>query len=90
MFLKLRVAVFVDGYFWHCCPEHSNVPANNRAFWKEKFRKNRERDRLVNKELKERGWRVIRIWEHQLRRPERPMALRILRILEFQRGRVRE
>jgi len=65
-FRRQRVVVFVDGCFWHCCPKHSNMPANNRAFWFEKLSKNKARDRLVNRTLKQQGWRVIRIWEHDL------------------------
>ena len=79
--MKLKAAVFVDGCFWRCGPKRSNVPANNRAFWKEKFRKNLERDRRVNRELKKRGWRVIRIWEHELRGPER-LARRVGKFLD--------
>src|SRR5437868_7863247 len=68
IFPKLRVAVLVDGCFWHCCPEHSNMPANNRAFWRRKLEGNKVRDRLVTLTLRSRGWRVLRIWEHELAR----------------------
>lgn len=70
-FLRERVVIFVDGCFWHCCPKHSNMPAQNRAFWREKLTGNRTRDRLVMRMLRESGWRVIRIWEHELRKPAR-------------------
>jgi len=65
VFQKERVAVFVDGCFWHACPKHSNLPANNRTFWK-KMDANKARDRLVNRTLRREGWRVVRIWEHAL------------------------
>jgi DNA mismatch endonuclease (patch repair protein) len=65
-----RVAVFVDGCFWHGCPKHSNMPRNNRAFWKKKLSGNARRDKSVALKLKKSGWKVIRIWEHALR--ERP------------------
>jgi DNA mismatch endonuclease (patch repair protein) len=68
VFPKARVAVFVDGCFWHGCPKHSTVPATHRAFWKRKFTANRLRDRLVNRTLRRKGWRVVRIWEHDLRK----------------------
>jgi DNA mismatch endonuclease, patch repair protein len=70
VFRKERVIVFVDGCFWHGCPKHSNMPVNNRAFWEKKLTANKVRDRLVTRTLRQGGWRVIRIWEHDLsRRP---------------------
>ena len=66
IFRGQRLAVFVDGCFWHRCPRHSNIPVANRAFWKEKLTANARRDRLVNVSLKNKGWRVVRIWEHDL------------------------
>ena len=66
---KSGVAVFVDGCFWHGCPKHSTVPATNRAFWKRKLTANKLRDRLVSRTLRRMGWRVVRIWEHDLRKP---------------------
>lgn len=70
-FRRQRVAVFVDGCFWHGCPVHSNMPANNRAFWQKKLSGNQVRDRLVNRTLRKNGWRVVRVWEHELRKPAR-------------------
>ena len=66
IFRQARVAVFVDGCFWHGCPKHCKIPAGNRAFWKKKFAANKARDLRVNRELRKLGWRVIRIWEHDL------------------------
>jgi DNA mismatch endonuclease (patch repair protein) len=66
VFRRARVAVFVDGCFWHRCPLHSTVPANNREFWEQKLARNVERDRLHDRELKKAGWRVMRFWEHDL------------------------
>lgn len=66
IFRKSRVAVFVDGCFWHSCPQHATMPATNRAFWRRKLAKNRRRDRLVNQTLRRNGWRVVRIWGHEL------------------------
>ena len=68
------VAVFVDGCFWHGCPKHSNMPANNRAFWKKKLTGNQTRDRLVTRTLRKTGWRVVRVWEHELKKPVRVLA----------------
>lgn len=66
VFQKLRVAVFVDGCFWHGCPLHATQPKNNAEFWRVKLARNQVRDRLVTRTLRARGWRVIRIWEHDL------------------------
>jgi len=78
VFPKLKVAIFADGCFWHCCPRHSNMPANNRAFWQRKLDGNRRRDRLVSRTLRRRGWRVVRVWEHELGRNGRAKLLRRL------------
>jgi DNA mismatch endonuclease (patch repair protein) len=66
VFRQARLAIFVDGCFWHSCPKHKTKPKNNRAFWQRKLFANKARDRLVNQTLRQRGWRVLRIWEHEL------------------------
>jgi DNA mismatch endonuclease (patch repair protein) len=66
VFREARVAVFVDGCFWHGCPRHCNTPASNRTFWKNKLAANKARDRRVNRFLRKESWRVVRIWEHDL------------------------
>jgi DNA mismatch endonuclease (patch repair protein) len=72
VFRSQYVAVFVDGCFWHGCPKHSNMTVNNRAFWKKKLTANRNRDKFVTHALRRLGWRVVRIWEHDLnKRPEK-------------------
>jgi DNA mismatch endonuclease (patch repair protein) len=68
VFRQVRLALFVDGCFWHSCPEHGTQPADNRSFWKKKFARNQARARLVNQTLRRAGWRVLRIWEHELAR----------------------
>jgi DNA mismatch endonuclease (patch repair protein) len=60
------VAVFLDGCLWHMCPEHCKVPSSNAEFWREKLEANRARDATVTKLLESSGWRVIRVWEHDL------------------------
>jgi DNA mismatch endonuclease (patch repair protein) len=62
-----RIAIFVDGCFWHGCPKHGQVPATNYTFWAEKLRRNKLRDRLVGKTLRKDGWIIFRIWQHELR-----------------------
>ena len=82
VFRRRRVAVFVDGCFWHCCPKHSSLPVGHRAFWLKKFTANRKRDRLVNRTLRSLGWRVLRVWEHELaRRNEGRLRGRIRRVM---------
>ena len=66
LFRQNRLALFVDGCFWHGCPKHCKIPAGNRVFWKKKFAANKTRDRRVNRELRRLGWQVVRIWEHDL------------------------
>lgn len=68
VFQKERLVVFVDGCFWHSCPIHSTKPQTNRAFWQRKLARNVSRDRLVRQELRTSGWRVLRIWQHELTR----------------------
>jgi DNA mismatch endonuclease, patch repair protein len=60
-----KVAVYVDGCFWHSCPEHGTMPRSNEAFWQEKLARNQERDAATNAALAEQGWTVVRVWEHE-------------------------
>ena len=64
-FTARRVAVFVDGCFWHCCPEHGSQPANNTWYWEPKLARNVERDRAADAALTAAGWSVVRVWEHE-------------------------
>lgn len=63
---KIKVAIFVDGCFWHKCPIHYRVPKSNKAYWIPKTAQNVKRDGKVNLYLKSTDWRVIRIWEHDI------------------------
>ena len=60
-----RVAVFVDGCYWHNCPEHGTIPKSNSEWWEEKFQRNRERDSRNDALLREMGWLPIHVWEHE-------------------------
>lgn len=60
-----RLAVFVDGCFWHRCPIHGQMPARNAEYWAQKLARNQERDREVDRGLEEAGWTVMRFWEHE-------------------------
>jgi DNA mismatch endonuclease, patch repair protein len=64
-FTARRVAVFVDGCFWHACPDHGSKPANNVWYWEPKLRRNVERDRAADAALAAAGWDVVRVWEHE-------------------------
>ncbi len=81
IFPKQKVALFVDGCFWHGCPKHSNMPKNNRAFWENKLQGNKVRDKYVSRTLRQAKWKVIRVWEHDLSNFDR-VAKRILAILQ--------
>jgi DNA mismatch endonuclease (patch repair protein) len=74
VFLAERLAVFVDGCFWHGCPACKRIPSSNVEYWREKIERNRRRDRTVCARLKKDGWKVLRIWEHQLDRPDSLVA----------------
>jgi DNA mismatch endonuclease (patch repair protein) len=67
VFLRERVAIFVDGCFWHGCPRCYRRPSSNQSYWDAKFERNRTRDRQVTRMLRRQGWTVIRIWQHALR-----------------------
>ena len=62
-----KLVVFVDGCFWHSCPEHATRPKKNAKFWADKLARNRQRDKEVNSKLTQQGWRVIRVWEHEIK-----------------------
>ena len=67
VFLRVRLAVFVDGRFWHGCPAHGRNPESNQDYWLPKLSRNRKRDRAVVIELRRWGWTVLRLWEHDLK-----------------------
>ena len=71
MFRERRLVVFVDGCFWHGCPKHLRMPKSNTKYWRRKIDCNRVRDTSVSKLLRQRGWTVLRIWEHELRNEAR-------------------
>lgn len=66
VFMRARVAVFVDGCFWHGSPDHFKVPELNQQYWSAKITRNRRRDSEVSAALREAGWVVLRIWEHEV------------------------
>ena len=81
VFPRARIAVFVDGCFWHGCAVHGAIPKTNFDFWKTKIEKNKARDKLVGRRLRASGWAVMRLWQHELK-DGRKTAKKILRVLE--------
>jgi len=65
VFGPTKVVVFVDGCFWHSCPDHGVLPKNNREWWRSKLEANRDRDGRKDRELEELGWLVVHVWEHE-------------------------
>lgn len=78
VFTKQRLAVFLDGCYWHGCPEHCRLPAANRSYWSAKIKGNRDRDERVTAALASAGWRVVRAWEHE---PSNDVVTRVLRAI---------
>jgi len=74
VFTRCKVAVFIDGDFWHGNPKKFRLPKSNCEYWRQKIDGNRQRDRDVNKALKQQGWRVLRIWESSLKDEEAVIA----------------
>lgn len=85
-FKGLRVAVFVDGCFWHGCPQHATWPKQNAEFWRAKIRANQQRDRDTDDRLRGEGWAVVRAWAHES--PER-VAAKVASIVGQRRKKLR-
>lgn len=67
VFPKRKIAVFIDGCFWHKCPKCFIKPVTRKKFWKNKIDSNVKRDKVVSRTLRKKGWKVLRIWEHELK-----------------------
>ena len=78
IFHNKRIAVFVDGCFWHGCPRCYRRPLSNLKYWDTKILRNRERDRTVTKTLRKLGWRVVRVWAHELTKKKETRLVRRL------------
>lgn len=75
---RYKIAIFVDGCFWHNCPEHGSLPETNKLFWENKIARNVERDNEVNILLHQNGWMVIRVWEHEIKQSLEKVVKNIL------------
>lgn len=83
VFSRAKVAVFIDGCFWHGCPDHHTVAKANATYWAEKVASNRQRDLDTSERLREAGWLVLRFWEHQ---PSSEVAEAVVRAVQERRG----
>jgi DNA mismatch endonuclease (patch repair protein) len=77
VFWRERVAVFVDGCFWHGCEKHGRRPGSNQEYWQSKLARNKRRDKRYTAELKQAGWRVVRLWQHDL--ASEPRVITVIR-----------
>lgn len=80
VFRRRKLAIFVDGCFWHGCPQHGTSSKSNADFWRDKIETNQKRDLDTNQRLTQAGWRVLRVWEHE---DAEDAADRIMEALEF-------
>jgi len=85
VFDEARVAVFIDGCFWHGCRRCRTIPANNRKFWLHKIKRNKHRDFAVNKRLRKDGWLVMRFWEHKIRKDPNECFAKIIHAVELRK-----
>lgn len=88
VFLKIKLAVFVDGCFWHGCPTciRNRRPSTNAGFWRKKIAGNKRRDKRVDRKLRRMGWSVIRIWEHSVEKDGAKVGKRLLKAVSFSRN----
>lgn len=86
VFTRARVAVFIDGCFWHRCPEHGTLPKANAAWWRAKLNRNVERDRDTDARLRDADWIVVRVWEHDIRDHLERVVLHVRNTVEASGG----
>lgn len=79
VFEQAKTVIFLDSCFWHGCPKHFRRPASNTVYWEAKLESNIKRDRFQRRELRRTGWRVIRVWEHELK--SAALVLRKIRLV---------
>lgn len=89
VFPRLRVAVYVDGCFWHGCPDHHTVSKTNREYWAVKVRTNRERDEETSQLMRDAGWIVLRFWEHVSPAKASEEVERVVKLRQSQTGQPR-
>ena len=79
---KYRTVIFIDSCFWHGCPKHLRVPKSNVDYWSNKIKKNKQRDEAINREYKNSGWQVVRIWEHDIKTSLEETMRKLAQILD--------
>jgi DNA mismatch endonuclease (patch repair protein) len=82
VFVSRRIAIFVDGCFWHGCPDHGVRPKTNSAFWNKKILGNMDRDQKNRKLLEKEGWTVLRFWEHEIEKDSEGLLKRLKHLLK--------
>ena len=78
---KLKTVIFIDGCFWHKCPKHFRKPATNNSYWKQKINRNVIRAKEVDMHLKYQGWKVMRFWEHDMKKNPKKVVDKIQKVL---------
>lgn len=81
VFIKKKIAIFIDGCFWHKCPECFQEPETRKEFWMKKIHSNVDRDMKVNEQLRKDGWTIIRFWEHEVRKSPDSVIEKIISFL---------
>jgi len=89
IFPKEKIAVFLDGCFWHGCKKCRTIPESNRVFWENKITGNRKRDGKITRQLKKNGWTVLRFWEHQIKKSPRDCTMSVFNAVATKRERVK-
>ena len=81
-FAKKKIAIFIDSCFWHGCPYHCRMPKSNKAYWNEKIRRNKKRDKEVKSWYKNNAWCGLRFWEHTLKKNPQGCLQKIIKTIE--------
>lgn len=83
VFKKHKTVIFIDSCFWHGCKKHCRMPSSNKKYWKNKIGRNKNRDQQVNKYYKQKGWKIIRIWEHDIKKLDKYFFKTICKKLNY-------
>jgi len=74
-----KIAIFIDGCFWHGCKKHCRMPNSNKKYWTQKIERNKKNDKLITKKLGQKGWNIIRLWEHEVKNDPKKCRTKILK-----------
>lgn len=81
VFPKQRVVIFLDSCFWHGCGQHCRFPNSNRVYWKDKIGRNKKRDKIVSRLYKDKEWKLLRFWEHEITKNPKKVIMKIKKCL---------